>query len=86
MLNILLSALIIILAFPVGYFLAKVTKEEIKGGRKAFFYLYLICIPIMLVIAFLKIDSQIKTSIILTLFFMMIVSFMSFFLSYKKKF
>lgn len=86
MLNIILAILIVFLAFPVGYLLAKVTREEIKGGRKAFLLLYLINIPLIIIIAFLKIDSQIKLSVILTLFFIMIVSFMSFFLSYKKDF
>jgi hypothetical protein len=86
MLNWLLSALLIIFAFPIGYLLARACKEELKGGRKAFFVLYVITIPIMIVTAFLKIDTEIKLPIILTLIFIMIVSFMSFFLSFDKTF
>lgn len=85
-LNYLLSALIIILAFPIGYLLAKICKEELVAGRILLFALYLTSLILTLIFIFLPIDKQFKLPIILSLIFIVIVSFMAFWLSYNKKF
>jgi hypothetical protein len=85
MLTALLSVLVILLAFPIGYLLARATREELVQGRKSFLRLYLICIPLAIILAFLPI-KELKLPVILSLIFIAIVSFMSFWLSYDKKF
>lgn len=86
MIKIFIYLIIIISSFFVGYLLAKICKEELESFRKIFFYIYITTFPIILFFSFLKIEKNLKLSIILSLVFIMIVSFMSFWLSYDKKF
>lgn len=80
--------LILILAssFPVGYFLAWLTREELVSGRKYFILLSSLSVLCSLIIAFLDIEQKMRLTIILSLFYISIVSLISIYLSYNKRF
>ena len=79
----LLYVLILLLAFPVGYLLAWLARDELVKGRMWFALLAvasLIAIVIVSVTTFL-----LKFIIILTLFFIIIISLVAIWKSYDKK-
>lgn len=76
----LLIVMIIVLAFPVGYLLAYLCKDELVSGRR--WFMGLLSLGLVLGIFFLFFNL----SIALTLIFVFIVSFISLKKSYDKKF
>lgn len=82
----LLLILVLLSSFPIGYLLAYLCRDELVQGRKWFILLGVIALAASLVMAFLSIDKAIKFSIILALFYIAIVSFISCYKSYAKKF
>ncbi|MBI2629893.1 hypothetical protein HYW76_02235 [Candidatus Pacearchaeota archaeon] len=78
--------LILLSAFPAGYFLAYLTKEEIVAGRKWFIYLSVICFISAFIAALSSIEIKLKLAVILSLFYIIIVSMISVYLSWNTKF
>ncbi|MCX6748721.1 MAG: hypothetical protein NT076_03880 [Candidatus Pacearchaeota archaeon] len=76
----LLIIIILILAFPVGYFLAYFCKEELVSGRKWFLSISILGFVAGIIFLFFNLVSS------LTCFFISIVSFVSFCKSYDKRF
>lgn len=79
----LLYILVLLAAFPAGYLLAYFCRDELVAGRKYFISVAIISIIAIIPVSFLFQD---KIPVILTLFFISIVSFISTFKSYDKKF
>ncbi|MFA5019734.1 MAG: hypothetical protein WC533_01405 [Candidatus Pacearchaeota archaeon] len=72
------ALLTLILAIPAGYILKKMTKEEIRKGRKYFKLISISSLILAVILYFIKFgDSYMKFSAILTLIFIAIVSFIS---------
>jgi len=80
----LLTTIVLISAFPLGYLLAYLTGDELVDGRKYFILLFVFSLIASLIVAFLNFSS--KLAVILTLFFIAIVSLISAWKSYDKKF
>ena len=78
----LLYVLILVLAFPTGYLLAWLAKDELVDGRKWF-----ILIAIISVIAQIPVALLVETKLpaILTLLFLSIISLVAVWKSYDKK-
>jgi len=79
----LLYVLILLAAFPAGYVLAWMARDEIKPGRKWFIALSIICLIASIVLAFLPFTFKFVS--ILTLFFIIIICLMAVYKSYDKK-
>lgn len=75
----LLYGFILLLAsIPLGYLLKKITKEEIKPGKKYFRVLWIISLGLAIVFFMLSInDYNLKLSIIFSLLFIANVAFIS---------
>ena len=71
-------------SLPVGYLLAYLTREEIRGYRKYFALLIAVSLLIALILAFFNIKE--KLAIILTLVYVAVVSFVSYVKSFDKRF
>ncbi len=82
MISIILTALLITSAFPVGYLLAYLCKEELKAGRNYFRVIAWACLSGILVMIHLYENY----SVILTLAYISVVSLISVEKSYDKKF
>jgi predicted membrane protein len=78
--QILLTILVLILAFPSGYLLAYLCKDELIDGRKWFKLLALISTILVVIFLFFNL------TIALTLIFISIVSLISLIKSYNRKF
>lgn len=74
--------LILISAFPIGYFLAYLTRDEILKRRNWLISLAIIAFILSVIFNFIKVDVVVK----LTLIYISIVSLMCVFKSYDKKF
>lgn len=79
----LLLILVVILAFPAGLILARVTKEELKQGRRAFTSIMLASIAVIIVSLFLKFSGEEKTFLAAGMLFLFIISYISFKESYQ---
>ncbi|MEM4625488.1 MAG: hypothetical protein QXJ28_01855 [Candidatus Pacearchaeota archaeon] len=75
--KIIISSVLLLLAIPIGIMLKRFTKEEIRYGRIYFFFLWIICIFLSIIIYLINIDKHIKLSAIFSLIFVLIVSFIS---------
>ena len=84
MLNSIIIILVLLTSLPVGWLLAYLTREEIKGYRKYFALLVVVSLVIALILAFFDIKE--KIAIILTLVYIAVVSGISIWLSYQKGF
>jgi len=78
-----LTLIILISAFPLGYLLAYLCRDELKQGRKWFILLFVVSLVASLIVAFL--NFEFKFSIILTLFYICIISLISTWKSYDFK-
>jgi len=78
----LLYVFILVLAFPVGYLLAWLAKDELVAGRKWFIILVIVSLVVnILLVCFLFVSLPIT----LTLFFIDILCLMALWKSYDKK-
>jgi len=77
----LITILILVTSFPIGYLLAYLTKDELIDGRKYFIVVAIIGLILSLIFGFLG-----KLVIVLTLFYMVIVSLICIWKSYDAKF
>jgi ABC-type antimicrobial peptide transport system permease subunit len=80
MLKILLTLMTLILAIPAGYLLAYLTKDELKQGRKWFKLLAILSLILGIIFSFFNL------TISLSLAFIFIVSFISYWKSGHEKF
>ncbi len=81
-----ISLIIVLMAVPVGYFLAQITKEELKDGRTWFKYLILFAFFIIVMATIWNIPVEVKLAIILTAVAIIIITYISFKKSYTKSF
>tara|TARA_Y100000310_G_C20573514_1_gene759281 strand:- start:472 stop:714 length:243 start_codon:yes stop_codon:yes gene_type:complete len=63
---------LLLIGFPLGLFLAKLCKEEIKKWRKRLFIMSISALVLAVVVSFLRFDYKIPT--IMTLFFIIITN------------
>ena len=80
-----LLALVVLLAFPAGFLLAKSTKEELKEGRRAFVFIILVSIAVLLVSSFLNLSNEKKLFLVLSMIIVTILSGISLEKSYNSK-
>lgn len=85
LLKYLLLLLVLLCAIPLGFLLAKLTKEELKQGRKAFKAIIIISFVIAAILFFLPISLDNKIFIIASMFFLMILALISLTQSYRRK-
>jgi hypothetical protein len=78
----LIYVLILALAFPIGYLLAWVTRDELIVGRKWFIFLSIVSILSVIPVSILIKE---KLPSILTLFFLSILCLIAIWKSYDKK-
>ena len=78
----LLYLLILLCAFPTGYLLAWLARDEIVAGRKYFIVLAVLSIVSIVPVYFFL---QIKLPVIMTLFFIAIISLIALWKSCDKK-
>lgn len=85
----LLLVMIIILAVPIGCLLGKITKEELKSGRKAFKTIIFIASAVIILAFLLKVDLNSKIFLGASMLFFMVLALISLKMSYagrnKKK-
>ncbi len=80
----LLYTLILLAGFPAGYLLAYLCRDELVAGRK--WFLLLSALSLIAAIAVSFTGLLFKFTIILTLFFIIIISLVAVWKSYDKKF
>ena len=78
-----IAVLLLILAFPIGYYIAYLCSDEILQIRKWIYALIIVC-GIALISSFFL--SEIDISVSATLLFIILVSLVSIWKSYNKKF
>jgi 4-hydroxybenzoate polyprenyltransferase len=69
--------LVVLSAIPAGLLLSKVTKEELKSGRKAFKLMIMISFLVLISSFFLDLDFNNKTFIIASMLFILILAYIS---------
>lgn len=84
-LQIVLLLLVILAAFPLGFFLAKLTKEELKSGRNAFKAMIIVCLLVILITFFLNLQIDKKIFLDASMLFIMVTVSISLKKSYKAK-
>jgi dipeptide/tripeptide permease len=72
-----LMILVLLLAFPIGFLLSKLTKEELIQGRTGFKILIWVFILSLIFIVFSNIQTQIKITLVFTLIFIIIITLIS---------
>jgi len=80
----LLVIVVLISSFPLGYLLAYLCRDELVQGRKWFLSLAVLSLISSFFVVFLNFKG--KFAVILSLFYIAIVSLISLYLSYNKKF
>ena len=66
--------LLLVTGFPIGLFLAKLCKEEIKTWRKRLFIISVVCLLLTIIVSFIPITLYLyKFPTIISLFFIIIV-------------
>ena len=75
MLTNLFYVLLLLVGFPVGIFLSKLCKEELKSWRKRLFVIVIVAFALIIIMAFIPFGIyQYKIPTIITLFFIIIVN------------
>jgi len=82
MIEMIIVAVVLASAFPVGYFLAYLCREELVMGRKWFKMISWACLAVIFVLLFVYRNY----SVILTLTYIAVVSLISAHKSYDRKF
>lgn len=78
--------LILLTSFPIGYLLAYLTREELVSGRKWIKMLGIFCLILAFIFILISFSLEIKIAVILTLVYIAVVSFVSVYKSYDRKF
>ncbi len=81
----LLLIAIILVAFPLGLFLAKITIEQLKAAIIAFKILIIISLLALFISFFLNMQYKDKLILIITMLFIIIISTISLKKSYKAR-
>ena len=79
----LIYILILVAGFPAGYLLAWLARDELLAGRKWFLVLSAACLIVTIVLTF--IELALKFTIIMSLFFIIIISQTAVWKSYDKR-
>ncbi len=79
----LLYALILLAGFPAGYLLAWLCRDELRAGKKWFFWLAVVSLVGAVVLSFTSFAFKFPS--ILSLFFIIIISLMALWKSHDKK-
>ena len=77
--------LILLAAFPAGYLLAWLARDELVIWKKRYILLAVISVILTIPVAFISILASVKLPVILTLFFIAIISLMAVWKSHDKK-
>lgn len=77
LLKYMLLLIVLLCAIPVGFLLAKLTKEELKQGRKAFKAIITISSIILIISIFLPLSSDNKQFILASTLFIALLAFIS---------
>lgn len=80
----LLYALILLGGFPVGYLLAWLARDELVAGRRWFLVLAVVSLLVAVAVSFT--GFYLKPVVIISLFFIIIISLVGTWKSYDKKF
>ncbi len=80
---VILFIIILLLAFPAGYLLAYLARDELVAGRKWFMLLVLVSLISSVVLSFTEFSFKFPS--ILSLFFIVIISLMAVWKSQDKK-
>ncbi len=80
-------AILVISAFPLGILLAKLTKEELKQGRKAFIAIIIASIVVIVATLFIPLGKDSNLFLIVSMLFLFIMALISLkrALSYKER-
>ena len=81
----LLYVLILIISFPVGYWLAWLARDELIAWKKKYTLIAILSVLLTIPVAFISIFNLIKLPVILTLFFIAIISLMAIWKSHDKE-
>ena len=73
----LIAVIVLTCGIPIGLMLKKSTKEELKSGKKYFKILWIGCLILAIVAYFIPVNYSLKMTVIFSLLFVAIVSFMS---------
>ena len=84
--QIIISIAVLLLALPLGYLLAWLTREELVQGRLAFTMIMAASIVIIIALLFVSLEINLKFSFVFALLFIFIASSISMWKSYDKKF
>jgi uncharacterized membrane protein len=75
--EIFISIIILLCAIPAGYLLKNLTKEELKPGKKYFKIIWVVSLTFAVISFILPINLIMKQTLIFSLSFISIVSFIS---------
>ena len=81
----LLYILILILAFPVGYLLAWLARDELGAWKKGYILIAVVSIILTIPVAFISTLYLVKLPVVLTLFFIAIICLVAVWKSHDKK-
>lgn len=81
-----LAFLILLTAFPIGFLLALLTRDELVSGRKWFSRLASVSLIMLIVLAFLQINTVEKYPIMFTSGYITIICFICIYKSFDKEF
>ena len=84
--QIIISIAVLLLALPLGYLLAWLTREELVQGRLAFALIMAVSIAGIIAVLFFSLEISLKLSLVFALLFIFTASAVSMFKSYNKKF
>ncbi|MFA5993073.1 MAG: hypothetical protein WC796_05190 [Candidatus Pacearchaeota archaeon] len=73
----LIGVIVLVCGIPIGLMLKKATKEELKSGKKYFKIIWIGCLILAVIAAFVPIAVVLKRTVIFSLLFIAIVSFIS---------
>ena len=76
---------ILVAAFPVGYLLAWLARDELVSWKKWYILLAVISVILTIPVAFISALSLVKLPVVLTLFFIAIISLMAVWKSHDRK-
>jgi len=81
-----IAIILVLLAFPVGYLLAYLARDELIAGKKYFKMVIVAGIVSIVCFIIFEIEDKLRNSLTLTVIFIIIVSLISLIKSKDKKF
>lgn len=80
-----LYVIILLAAFPVGYLLAWLARDELQSWKKRYILLAVLAVIVAIPVSFIPLLASVKLPVVLTLFFIAIISLMAVWKSHDKK-